>query len=81
MSKINIKYVLLVLVLGYAVATSCRKSWTCKCDTYDGGVEYVIIKKAKEDEAVEVCDSLVGYELNDEITRRCSITGKYKGSR
>ena len=39
----------------------------------------MIIEKAKEEEAIEVCDSLVGYELNDKIARRCLITGKYKG--
>ncbi len=79
MPKINFISVILILSIGFIIASSCRKSWTCECDTYEGGVEYVIIEKAKDEEAKELCDSLVGIEFNDEITRRCRIKGKYKG--
>jgi hypothetical protein len=79
MPKIKFTSVILLLSIGFIIASSCRKSWTCECDTYEGGVEYVIIEKAKDEEAKELCDSLVGIELNDEITRRCRIGAKYKG--
>lgn len=79
MSKINWKYTGVSAVLTFIVISACERTWTCRCENYDGQFEYVIIEKAKEDEAIEVCDSLTGTDLNGALVRRCELNGKYKG--
>lgn len=61
--------------------SSCDKEWVCKCQTVKDGEVYLIIKKAKEKEAEEVCTKRAETSLNGSSVTRCVLQGKYSSKK
>lgn len=65
----------------FILASSCDKEWVCKCQTVKDGDVYVIIKKAKEKEAEEVCTKRADLPMNNSEVNKCVLQGKYSSKK
>lgn len=57
---------------------SCRKDWYCSCQTVKGDKVAVIIKAAKQKEAMEVCTLRADEPIGGQAVVSCRLQGKYK---